>query len=110
MIEETLSKIENRLKNCGNIQDAQRTELLGLMGELRSEVLGLSEADPDHARSIASYAELSTHEATRGELKPVLLEHALGGLSKSVLGFESAHPKLTEVVNRISVLLSNMGV
>lgn len=110
MWDETLKKIEDRLRLSSTLGEPQRAELLRLMQDLKSEVHSLADSDPDHAHSIASFADLSTHEATRGERQPALLQHAVGGLSSSVTGFEQAHPKLTEAVNRLAVLLSNMGV
>jgi len=110
MLDETLSKIEDRLKQTSAIEATRREELLQLLEDLKEEIADLAHSDPDHAQSIASFADVSTHEATRGEPQPVLLQHAVGGLSSSVLGFEQAHPKLTEIVNRLAISLSNMGV
>ena len=54
--------------------------------------------------------DASTHEATRAEKKPKLIEAALNGLTASVESFEASHPKLAEVVNQIAIRLSNMGL
>ncbi len=110
MLEQTLRKIEERLRGAGSIDSGQRSELLELVGALKEEISALEGSQPEHARSIAGFADLSTHEATRDAKRPELLSHALGGLTSSVQGFEQAHPRLTEVVNRLALLLSNMGV
>ena len=110
MLEHTLQKIEERLRGAGALENGQKTELLELVGALKEEISALENSQPDHARSIAGFADLSTHEAIRGGKQPELLSHAVGGLASSVQGFEHAHPRLTEVVNRLAVLLSNMGV
>ncbi|MBC8003441.1 MAG: DUF4404 family protein [Opitutaceae bacterium] len=110
MLQETLSKIESRLKNTGTLQSDQRGELLDLIQKLKGEIGELSKTHGEQARSIAGYTEMSAHEATRTEKNPELLDHSLKGLTASVAEFEKSHPQLVEVVNRISTTLSNMGI
>lgn len=110
MLEHTLQKIEERLRGAVSLETTQKSELLELVGALKEEISALEASQPDHARSITGFADLSTHEAIREAKRPELLSHAVGGLSSSVRGFEQAHPRLTGIVNRLAVLLSNMGV
>jgi len=110
MIEETLAKIEARLRKGGMLAEEQRTELLGLLSTLKTEVGELSKTHSEQAQSITAFTEVSTHEATRQERDPQLLRLSLEGLSASVQGFETSHPKMVEIVNSISLMLSNSGV
>jgi|ERR1041385_208272 hypothetical protein len=110
MIEKTLGAIEARIENADSIQEDRRSELLDLLGKLKAEVASLSQTDEEQARSIAGFAELSAHEATRAEKNPQLLEHAVEGLSSSVKGFEESHPRLVQIVNAVSTYLSNLGI
>jgi hypothetical protein len=110
MIEETLTKIEARLRKGGTLAEEQRTELLGLLSTLKTEIGELSKTHSERAQSITAFTEVSTHEATRQERDPQLLRLSLEGLSASVQGFETSHPKLVEIVNSISLMLSNSGV
>lgn len=110
MIEETLAKIEARLRKGGMLAEEQRTELLGLLSTLKTEVGEFSKTHSEQAQSITAFTEVSTHEATRQERDPQLLRLSLEGLSASVQGFETSHPKLVEIVNSISLMLSNSGV
>ena len=110
MIEDRIQKIETRLKESGNIPEANRAELLKLLTALRDEVGTLARSHEEDARSIAKFMDASAHEATRSEKKPKLIEAALNGLTASVESFEASHPKLAEVVNEIAVRLSNMGL
>ena len=110
MIDETIKKIETRVHSANDLDPAKRKELLTLVARLRAEISGLSEKDREQARSIAGFADLSTHEAMRKEQKPQLLQHALDGLNSTVYGFEEAHPNLVEIVNRIAMALSNLGI
>ena len=110
MIQETIKKIEQRVKGSQTLSDTGRQELLGLLKDLKGEMDGLSQTDREQAQSITSYFDISTHEVTRQGKQPKLLQHSLEGLSASVDGFETSHPKLVMVVNRICTTLSNLGV
>ena len=107
---DTISQIEAKLLDAPALKEEHRAELLKLLATLRSEVASLSQTDAEQARSIAGYAEVSAHEATREEKNPELLKHSLDGLSSSVTGFEESHPKLVQIVNRICTTLSNLGI
>ncbi len=110
MIEKTVADIEAKIKAAGTITDQEREELLFLVTALRSEMTELCKTDAEGAESIAGFARVSTHEATRENRDPELMKHSVEGLSSSVGGFEASHPKLVEVVNRIAHILSNMGI
>lgn len=110
MLDDTISKIETRIENSAAIDDAHRAELLGLLGQLKTEVGELSKTHQEQAESIASFAEISAREATREARNPRLIGHSIGGLESSVDGFEKSHPGLVAVVNRIASMLANMGI
>ena len=110
MIQDRLDKIQAAVNDAQNLPDATRTELLRLLAELKSEVAPLTGAHDENARSIAEFAEASVQQATRDEKDPALADAAIGGLTASVEGFEASHPQLVQVVNRIAVTLSNMGI
>jgi Domain of unknown function (DUF4404) len=110
MIEDTIGKIEARIKGTEAIKEERRRELLRLLGTLKSEVAELSKTHEEQAQSIAGFTEVSTHEATRTEQNPELLQLSLQGLGSSVRGFEESHPHLVQIVNAISSTLSNLGI
>ena len=110
MIEDTVSKIEAKIQGADAINADKKRELLQLLGTLKSEVAKLSKTHGDQAQSIAGFAELSAHEATRAEQNPELLQLSLKGMSSSVEGIEKSHPKLVQIVNAISNTLSNLGI
>ena len=109
-IEDTLGKIETRIRSADSIQEERRRELLELLVTLKSEMTRLSRTNEEQAQSIAGFTELSTHEATRAEQNPQLLKLSLDGLSSSVAGFEESHPRLVQIVNAISNTLANLGI
>ncbi len=110
MIEDTIGKIEARIQGAESIKEERRQELLQLMGTLKSEVAELSKTHGEQAQSIAGFAEISAHEATRTEQNPQLLKLGLQGLSSSVEELEKTHPRLVQLVNTISNTLSNLGI
>jgi hypothetical protein len=110
MIHDTLSKIEARIEKTEAIKADSKVELLGLITTLKTEIDQLSQSNQDQAQTIAGFAQVSAHEATREEKNPQLLKLSLDGLSASVEGFEQSHPKLVDIVNRICTTLSSLGV
>lgn len=110
MIDATIKKIQDRLEHAAHLNPEKRKELADLVNQLREEINALNDSDPDQARSIAGFAEISTHEATRNTPREDTMSSAIAGLESTVSGFEAAHPKLMAVVNRIAATLSNLGI
>lgn len=110
MIDEIISKIEAKIQKVNSVKDENKKELLNLLGTLRIEISELEKTHAEEAQSIAAFTEVSTHEATRQEKNPELLELSVRGLKSSVHGFETSHPQLVEIVNAFCLMLSNMGI
>jgi phage I-like protein len=110
MINKTISSIEARIRQTGTIREDEKIELIKLLSELRAEVTELSETHREQAESIARFTDVSTHEATREEKDSRLLNLSVDGLTSSVEGFENSHPRLVQIVNRISVMLAGIGI
>lgn len=110
MIDDTIAKIQQRLQQSANLSPEKRHELMDLLARLKTEVDAISKADPDQARSIAGFTDLSAHEATRAQPRPETMQSAITGLESTVRGFETAHPQLTAIVGRLVESLSNLGI
>ena len=110
MLHDTIGKIEERLRDSASLTPQQRSELLALLATLKSEVNGLARTHADEAQSIAGFTAVSTHEATRSDRNPELVQLSLQGLSHSIEGFEESHPKLAQAVNSICTTLANLGI
>ncbi len=110
MVKMTIEQIEEKLRHVNAISDDNRTELLQLLATLKDEIAELSETQNEDAESITGFTQLSTHEATRQDKNPQLLHLSVEGLRSSVNGFETSHPRLSETVNSICHILSNMGI
>lgn len=110
MIQDTINRIEERLRKADAVKDENKAELLALLSNLKSEIASLSNTDAEQAQSIAGFTAVSAHEATREDRNPELVELSLKGLASSVDGFEESHPKLVQAVNSICTTLSNLGI
>ncbi|HEY5043629.1 MAG TPA: DUF4404 family protein [Verrucomicrobiae bacterium] len=110
MIEKTISEIEAKVRSTEAVGDERKRELLELLGRLKTEVGSLAQTHSEQADSIAGFAQVSAHEATRKQQNPESLQHSVAGLRSSVEGFEQSHPKLAQIVNSISNTLSNLGI
>ena len=93
MIEDTIAKIEEKLRTAKNLPSWERAELQGLLSQLRAEASSL----PD----LGERSEDADNEDVQG---------ALGRLEESLTEFETTHPQLVGIVNRISTILANMGI
>ena len=74
MIENTISEIEEKISGAESVSAERKAELLKLLGTLKTEVAKLSKTHGEQADSIAGFAKLSAHEATRTEPNPQLRE------------------------------------
>ena len=91
MIEDTINKIEQRLRSAENLSPEKRAELESLLAELRQEVRTLPETERSKSPSEED-------------------DDLLDKLNQSVTEFETTHPQLVGIVNRISTILANMGI
>ncbi len=110
MIEKTIGEIEAKIRGAKVVSEEHKRELLQLLSQLKSEVGTLEKTHDEQAASIAGFAQLSAHEATRTNQNPQSLQLSLQGLRSSADGFEKSHPKLVQIVNAISNTLSNLGI
>ena len=106
----SLNDIEKIIRASEALQADQKVELLRLLTTLKSEIATLEHTHADHAESVIGLTERSMHEAIRQPKDPQLADSALQELAASVAELEVSHPQLVNVVNAISVLLSNIGI
>ncbi len=110
MIESSFKKIHQQIDQATELSSEHRGELEELIKNLEQEVTILSKTRPEESQSISGFAQVSAHEAVRDTKRPDLLNHSIEGLSASVIGLETEHPQVTALVNRLCVLLHNMGI
>jgi len=110
MIQDRIAKIEATLSNSPNIPAETRQELLTLLAELKAEVTPFATTHGAEAQSITQLTDAAFEHATREEKQPAETAEALEGLASSVRDFEASHPRLVQIVDRIALTLSNMGI
>ena|ERR1700677_1282336 len=110
MIQDRLEKIEAKVQGAPNIPDDTKTQLLSLLGDLKTEIAALAQTHDENAQSIAHFTDVSTQEVTNAEKQPEKVDAALEGLAGSVTGFETTHPRLAQIVNRLAAALSSVGI
>jgi cell division septum initiation protein DivIVA len=110
MIEQRIRDIEATLSRSERIPPEAKDELIRLLADLKTEVQALTETHRAQADKIAEHAHISAETAVREKKDTDEIETALEGLNESVKEFETSHPRLTETVNRLATMLSNMGI
>jgi hypothetical protein len=111
MITESIKKIETQINNSNCLADEKKTELMELLSNLKDEINQLpTDKHNESIESMAGFMEISAREATRKEKNPQLTDLAIEGLASSSREFETSHPNLTNYVNRICDMLSNIGI
>ncbi|MEI9897518.1 MAG: DUF4404 family protein [Chthoniobacter sp.] len=110
LIPERIAQIEATLRNSASIPEATRQELLELVAGLKTEVTPLVETHGESAGHIAGSADAAVQAAVRREAQPEEAAQAVEGLAASVRDFEISHPRLVQIVDRLAVTLSNMGI
>jgi hypothetical protein len=98
------------MKKNRSITSKKKKELAGLFSKLKAELGKLSKTHKEHAKSIAGFAQVASHQALRKEKEPSLLKLSVEGLSTSVQDFETSHPQLVKTANDICLLLSRIGI
>jgi len=110
MISERLAKLESMLRDNPNLSEAGRRELLDLVTGLRAEVTPLEDTHAESASQIAGSAEAAVQASMKRDEQPEQATVAVEGLAASVREFEASHPRLVEIVDQLTVTLSNMGI
>jgi ABC-type Zn uptake system ZnuABC Zn-binding protein ZnuA len=110
MINDTMEKIEQKIRKSVHITDENKAEYLSMLETLRSEVDALAKTQKEQAETISNFAGATAHEAMRNETRKDLLDISIDGLKTSVEGFEVSNPGLVSIVNSFCSLLANIGI
>ncbi len=103
MIEETISKLEARLKSSSALPTASRDELLQLLGTLKQEVADVAKAHGGDTEHIIGYTPVRADAPSRSEP----LNDQLRNFVASV---ETSHPQFVQILNRITEILADLGI
>ena len=97
MIDETLKRLEERIRTSKRTSAEAKQDLLGIVGELRTELAEISETHHDDARSLAG------HAAAAADGPPSAFE-------ESVRDLETSHPRIVGLVRSFLQTLSDAGI
>jgi hypothetical protein len=110
MIDETIQRIEARLRSAETMPDSTRAELLHLLATLKAEVMQLPPGKSAQAENIARAADVSTEQAVLQDRDAESYRGTIDDLAGSVREFEDSHPRLVQIVNNIANALSGLGI
>ena len=102
-----IEAIEEKIQKTSQIDAKIKEDLLDLMRSLKSE---LKEVHPETAHNIADKTNISAGKVLSSDNKKNELQKDIDGLQETVGEFEASHPKLVQVVNRLCMMLSDIGI
>ena len=93
MEKNTLENIEEKIRTYDVLSEEKKSELLSLIGKLKSEISELSDSKSENAESIVGFMERSAHEATRKNQNQIKKPVELSIFQKpQVISFIDCHP------------------
>jgi mevalonate kinase len=109
----SLKKIENlekKIESTSQIDAKIKEDLLDLMRSLKTELSDLKNINPDTAHDIAEKTQVSAEKILSSDNKKNELQENIDSLQGTVEEFEVSHPKLVQIVNRLCMMLSDIGI
>jgi len=105
-----IEALEKKIESTSQIDVKIKEDLLDLMRSLKTELVDLKEKHPDTAHNIADKTQVSAEKVLDSDTKQNELQENIDGLQETVGEFEVSHPKLVQIVNRICMMLSDIGI
>ncbi len=105
-----IEALEKKIQKTSQIDAKIKEDLLDLMRSLKTELSDFKETHPTTAHNIADKTQVSAEQILTSNNKPDDLQKNIEGLQGTVEEFEASHPKLVQVVNRLCIMLSDIGI
>ena len=102
--------IEKKIEATSQIDAKIKEDLLDLMRSLKTELAESKDISPDTAHSIADKTQASAEKILSSDKKKNELQENIDSLQETVGEFEVSHPKLVQVINRLCMMLSDIGI
>ncbi|MCI7643850.1 MAG: hypothetical protein MST10_05805 [Lentisphaeria bacterium] len=96
MIEKSFKKIQERINNNEKLTLSQKKELLNMLDELQNNIQDVEKIDGRAAQSLAAAMADNGVRSVRG--------------SELIGEFEVKYPLVTQTINRICIMLSDIGI
>lgn len=105
-----IEELEKKIESASQIDAKIKEDLLDLMRSLKTELADLKEIHPKTAHVIADKTQVSAEKILISDNKQNELQEHIDGLQETVGEFEASHPKLVQIVNRLCMMLSDIGI
>ena len=105
-----IEAIEKKIESTSQIDAKIKEDLLDLMRSLKTELNESKDIHPDTAHNIADKTQASAEKIISSDNEQNELQESIDGLQEAVGEFEASHPKLVQVVNRLCIMLSDIGI
>lgn len=99
MPKHTIKEIKQTISSLDQVSETRKIELNNMLDELDKELINV---EPAQAKDIAN----SACDAINSDKESDMLDK----FGKSVSEFETEHPKLVDTVNRLCIMLSDIGI
>ena len=96
MIEKSFKKIQERINNNEKLTLSQKKELLNMLDELQNNIQDVEKIDGRAAQSLAAAMADNGVSSVHG--------------SELIGEFEVKYPLVTQTINRICIMLSDIGI
>ncbi len=105
-----IEAIEKKIKAASQIDAKIKEDLLDLIRSLKIELAELKEIHSTTAHNIVEKTQASAEQILISDKKQDELQENIDALKETVTEFEVSHPKLVQVVNRLCMMLSDIGI
>ncbi len=112
MFTEKITSIEKKIEQTPAIDQPAKDELLELLDNLNEELSKLEDNSTNmgHSQEIVGKASRFAEQAIADPGATQEIEQSINELKGSVADFEASHPKLVQIINRVCVMLSDIGI
>ena len=95
-------RIKNNVRTNSSLSDAHKKELLRLIDSLNEELQNSEIGNAEQEKSISRINKVMPAAASEGK--------RVGEIREAVEVFETTHPKITMLIDRICRMLSDSGI
>jgi len=105
-----IEAIEKKIEARSDMDVKIKEDLLDLMRSLKTELAESKDIRPELAHYIVDKTQASAEKIINADNKQNELQESIDGLQETVGEFEASHPKLVQIVNRLCMMLSDIGI
>jgi Domain of unknown function (DUF4404) len=107
-MDSTLKNIKHKIASLESVSSKDKAELDALVENLHEELSSIASTDHNKASKIGDVVQTTADKALEGDALTV--QSTIDDFSTSIEKLEVTHPKLTDIVNRICMMLADIGI